>query len=185
MASKVKKMESVTLDDLMFSTPDQKVLRLLLLESTTVFPLRQLGNRLKGVRGIGGPEGLKQILAKLTAAGVIDWVDHDRAIRLRDDEGRVEVLKVLAVVCEMETLRQVLEPICGRGFLVGVRAEGKGTTDSDYEVAVVSDQPEEATRIARGHPLGKKIQLKFLSADDYRDEIQSYSRYVILWGSSL
>lgn len=184
-ASKVKKPETVTLDDLLFSTPEQKLLRLLLLESTTVFPLRQLGNRLKGVRGVGGPEGLKQMLQKLHAAGLIDWVDHDRAIRLRDDEGRVEVLKTMAAVCELETLRQMLEPICSRGFLVGARAEGKGSTDSDYEVAVVTEQPDEAVRIARGHPLGKKISITALASDDYRDEIQRHSRYVILWGSSL
>jgi len=185
MASKVKKPENITLDELIFSTPEQKLLRLLLLESTTLFPLRQLGNRLKGVRGVGGPDGLKQMLQKLHAAGLIDWVDHDRAIRLRDDEGRIEVLKIMAAVCELETLRQMLEPLCLRGFLIGVRAEGRGTTDSDYEVAVVSDQPDEALRVSRGHPLGKKIKLTVLSTDDYRDEIQKYPRYVILWGSSL
>lgn len=185
MASRVKKPENTTLDDLVFSTAEQKLMRLLLLEPTTVFPLRQLANRLKGVRGVGGPEGLKQMLHKLTAAGLVDWVDHDRAIRLRDDEGRVENLKVLASVCELETLRQSLEPICARAFLIGVRAEGRATTDSDYEIALVTDQPEEAKRIARGHPLGKKIQISILDGDDYRDEIQRHSRYIILWGSSL
>jgi hypothetical protein len=185
MASRVKKPENTNLDELLFSSAEQKLIRLLLTESTTVFPLRQLANRLKGVRGVGGPEGLKQMLQKLGAVGFIDWVDHDRAIRLRDDEGRVELLKVVSAVCDMETLRQSLEPLCPRGYLVGVRAEGKGTTDSDYEVAVVSDQQEEVRRIARGHPLGKKIKVHFLDADDYRDEIQQFSRYVALWGSSL
>jgi hypothetical protein len=185
MASRVKKPESTTLDDLVFSTPEQKLMKLLLIESTTVFPLRQLANRLKGVRGVGGPEGLKQMLQKLTAAGLVDWVDHDRAIRLRDDEGRVEMLKVVATVCELETLRLSLEPICSRGFLIGARAEGRGSTDSDYEVAIVTDQQDEAERIARGHPLGKKIKVSVLDSDDYRDEIQKHSRYVILWGSSL
>ena len=185
MGSKVKKPESTTLDDLMFATAEQKLMRLLLLEPTSVFPLRQLANHLKGVRGVGGPEGLKQMLQKLTGAGMIDWVDNERAIRLRDDEGRVENLKVLASVCELETLRLSLEPICERGFLVGPRAEGRATTDSDFEVALVTVQQEEALRIARGHPLGKRIRVEFLDSDGYRDEIQRRSRYVILWGSSL
>ena len=185
MATRVKKPENTTLDELIFSSAEQKLMRLLLTESTTVFPLRQLANRLKGVRGVGGPEGLKQILLKLSAVGLIDWVDHERAIRLRDDEGRVELLKVVSAVCDLETLRQSLEPICSRGFLVGVRAEGRGTTDSDYDVAVISDQQEEVLRLARGHPLGKKIRVHFLDADNYRDEIQQFTRYVMLWGSSL
>jgi hypothetical protein len=185
MATRVKKPETVNLDELLFSTAEQKLIRLLLTESTTVFPLRQLANRLKGVRGVGGPDGLKQILLKLSAVGFIDWVDHERAIRLRDDEGRVELLKIVSAVCDLESLRQSLEPLCSRGFLVGARAEGKGTTDADYEIAVVSEQQEEVRRIARGHPLGKKIRVQFLDADDYRDEIQRFPRYVMLWGSSL
>jgi hypothetical protein len=185
MATRVKKPESVNLDEVLFSTAEQKLLRLLLTESTTVFPLRQLANRMKGVRGVGGPEGLKVLLQRLTSVGIIDWLDHDRAIRLRDDEGRVEQMKVLSAVCDLETLRQSLEPICSRGFLVGVRAEGKGTTESDYDVAVISEQQEEVLRLARGHPLGKKIRVHFLDEDGYRDEIQRFSRYVVLWGSSL
>ena len=185
MASRVKKPENTNLDELLFSSAEQKLIRLLLTESTTIFPLRQLANRLKGVRGVGGPDGLKQLLQKLSAVGFIDWVDHDRAIRLRDDEGRVELLKVVSAVCDLETLRPALEPLCSRGFLVGTRAEGKGTTDSDYELAVISEQREEVLRIARGHPLGKKIKVHFLDADEYRDEIQKFSRYVMLWGSSL
>jgi predicted nucleotidyltransferase len=94
-------------------------------------------------------------------------------------------MKVLSAVCDLETLRQSLEPICSRGFLVGVRAEGKGTTESDYDVAVISEQQEEVLRLARGHPLGKKIRVHFLDEDGYRDEIQRFSRYVVLWGSSL
>ena len=185
MASRVKKPENTNLDELLFSSAEQKLIRLLLTESTTVFPLRQLSNRLKGVRGVGGPDGLKQMLAKLNAVGMIDWVDHERAIRLRDDEGRIELLKVVSAVCDLESLRQSLESICPRGFLVGVRAEGKGTTDSDYDVAVISEQHDEVERIARGHPLGKKIKVQFLDADDYRDELQRFSRYITLWGSSL
>jgi hypothetical protein len=185
MASRVKKPENSTLDELLFSTAEQKLMRLLLTESTTVFPLRQLANRLKGVRGVGGPEGLKQMLQKLSAVGFIDWVDHERAIRLRDDEGRVELMKIVSGVCDLESLRQSLEPLCSRGYLVGARVEGRGTTDSDYEIAVVSEQQEEVRRIARGHPLGKKIKVHFLDDDDYRDEIQKFPRYVTLWGSSL
>ncbi|MFN7683856.1 MAG: hypothetical protein ACK5QT_00385 [Oligoflexia bacterium] len=185
MASRVKKPEDVTFEDLVFATAEQKLMRILLSEPTTVFPLRQLANRVKGVRGMGGMEGLKQLLQKLSAVGLIDWVDHDRAIRLRDDEGRVETLKILTAVCDLESLRLSLAPICPRGFLVGARAEGKAATDSSYEVAVITDQPEEAKRVARGHPLGKYIQIQILDSDNYRDEIQRHPRYVILWGTSL
>ena len=71
MATRVKKPENTTMDELIFSSAEQKLMRLLLTESTTVFPLRQLANRLKGVRGVGGPEGLKQILLKLSAVGLM------------------------------------------------------------------------------------------------------------------
>ncbi len=185
MASRVRKPEQISLEDLLFSTAEQKLIRLLLNEATTVFPLRQLSNRLKGVRGVGGADGLKQMLSRLAAVGLIDWVDHERSIRLRDDEGRVELLKVISSVCDLETLRQSLEPLCSKGFLLGVRAQGKGTTDSDYELGVISEQREEVLRIARGHPLGRRIQVQFLDPDDYRDELQRCPGYVTLWGSLL
>ena len=47
-----------TLEAIIFATPEQKVLRLLLSEPTTSFTPRVISSKLTGVRGLGGGEGL-------------------------------------------------------------------------------------------------------------------------------
>ena len=59
------KKAAATLDGLFFATPEQKVLRVLLNEPTTTFSLRIFASKLKGIRGLGGTEGLMSVLKEL------------------------------------------------------------------------------------------------------------------------
>ena len=52
----------VTLDTIFFSTPEQKLVKLLLSEPSTLFTPRVICSKLKGVRGLGGAEGVVKIL---------------------------------------------------------------------------------------------------------------------------
>src|SRR3990167_1283356 len=101
--AKLKK-ETPTLDQILFATPEQKVLRLLLSEPTTQFTLRVISSKLKGVRGLGGTEGLSGILSTLQDMGFVDFVNHQREVRLQDDNRVVQVLKTVLAICEIESL---------------------------------------------------------------------------------
>jgi predicted nucleotidyltransferase len=188
--ARVKKAKP-TLDSIFFSTPEQKVMRLLLTEPTTSLTPRVISSKLKGVRGLGGVEGLMKILNDLQELGLVDFVDNHRAVRLHDDGACLELLKRFSAICDLETLKQLLEPICSKGILFGSRASGRARSDSDYDLFVVSDTPAEAMQIAASHPLGKLIELVAWTPEKFeriktedpglQTKLQSG---VVLWGSS-
>ena len=188
--ARVKKPEP-TLEALFFNTPEQKVIKLLLTESTSTLNIRVLSSKLKGVRGLGGAEGLQKILHDLEALEFVDFLDNKRAIRLHDDNPIVQHLKVFSAICDLENLVKLLKPICDRGILFGSRSTGKARTDSDYDLFVVTDQPDEAKRIAGSHPLGKSIALSAWKESEYSDISRKDAKLeeklnngIQLWGSN-
>ena len=156
-----------TLDFLMFSTPEQKVLRLMLSESTTIFTLRTIASKLKGVRGLGGQEGLLKILNQLNEMGFVDFVDNQRAVRLHDDTSVVYLLKRLVAICDLESLIKLLEPHASRCILFGSRASGRARTDSDYDLFVVTEHADRVREIAGSYPLGKVIEILAMNPSDF------------------
>lgn len=178
-----------TLEALFFSTPEQKVLRFLLSEPTTSFTPRVISSRLKGVRGLGGADGIQKVLEELRTLGLVDFVDNERAVRVHDDNPAVHMMKVFASVCDLEGLKAQLEPFSSRGILFGSRSNGRARSDSDYDLFVVSDNPEEVRKTTARHPLAKKIELVVWTQDQY-DDIETsdpglerkLSRGVVLWG---
>jgi len=177
-----------TLENLMFSNPEQKVLRFLLSEPTSSFTPRVISSRLKGVRGLGGTEGIVRILTELETLGLVDFVDNRRAARLRDEGTVVQSLKTFAALCDLEGLKKMLEPLSKRGILFGSRAAGMARSDSDYNLLIVSEQPSEVEEIARRHPLGKLLQVNALKDADYAaipkgnpNLHQSSVRGIVLW----
>ena len=180
-----------TLDSIFFVTPAQKIMRLLLAEPTTAFTPRVISSKLKGVRGLGGSEGILKILNELQTLGVVDFVDNHRAVRLHDDNTSVQLLKSFGAICDLESLRSLIEPISTRGILFGSRASGKARSDSDYDMFVVSETPEEVKRVARGHPLGKAVEIVVWTPDQYQDLSKQDSsleekllKGIVLWGST-
>lgn len=180
-----------TLEGTFFSTPEQKVLKLLFTEPTTTFTPRVIASRLKGVRGVGGADGLGKILEDLSQLGFIDWVDNHRAVRLRDESRLVAMLKTLSAICDLESLTKQIEPLCSRGILFGSRASGRSRSDSDYDLFVVTDQPAEAERLAKSHPLGKGVEIVAWTQDAYdqigRDDPALAAKLeagILLWGAT-
>ena len=90
-----------TLESLLFATPEQRVLRLLLGEPTTTLTPRVISSKLKGVRGLGGGEGLARILNDLQSLGLVDFVDNHRAVRLQDDNSFVQIMKTIAAINDL------------------------------------------------------------------------------------
>jgi predicted nucleotidyltransferase len=179
------------MESLFFSTPEQKVMRLLLSEPTTAFSSRILSSRLKGVRGLGGVEGLWKVLEELQGIGLVDFVDNHRAVRLQDDNRVVQLLKVFAAICDLESLKKLAEPISTKGILFGSRANGKARSDSDYDLFVVSDVPEEVRKVAEHHPLGRSVEVVVWTPELYQDIDRTdpglklkLEKGIVLWGSS-
>jgi hypothetical protein len=180
-----------TLETLFFATPEQKVLRLLLAEPTTALTPRVISSKLKGVRGLGGADGIMKVLNDLQQLGFADFVDNHRAVRLQDENPTIAILKTVAAIADLESLRKVVEPISTKGVLFGSRSNGRARSDSDYDVFVVSDQAEEVRRIGRSHPLGKALELVVWTPEQYadieRDDpsfAQKLTAGVQLWGSA-
>jgi len=166
-------------------------MRLLLSEPTTAFTPRVISSKLKGVRGLGGAEGIMRILHDLEALELVTFLDNHRAVRLHDDEPVVHLLKTFLAVCDLEGLKRLLMPLSTKGILFGSRARGRSRSDSDYDLFVVTDNPEEVRRIAAGHPLGKSLEVVAWTAEQYDDigkldvELEEkLSSGMLLWGSS-
>lgn len=180
-----------TLESIFFATPEQRVLRLLLSEPTTAFTPRVISSKLKGVRGLGGTDGISQILIDLQSMGLVDFVDNHRAVRIQDDNTSVKILKTFAAICDLESLRKLLEPISSKGILFGSRATGQARSDSDYDLFVVSESCEEVKKVGTRHPLAKNVELVVSTPEGYleieRREPGLYQKIVqgiVLWGSS-
>ena len=180
-----------TLESVVFTTPEQKVLRLLLSEPTTAFTPRVISSKLKGVRGLGGAEGILRILTDLQSLGLVDFMDNHRAVRLQDDNTTVQVLKTFAALCDLESLKKLLEPHSNKGILFGSRACGTARTDSDYDLFVVSNTPEEVKKIAGRHPLGRNIEVVAWTPDLYSNInkvdpclVTKLEQGIVMWGTS-
>jgi len=174
-----------------FSSPEQRVLRFLLSEPTTAFTPRVISSKLKGVRGLGGTEGISRILNKLQGIGLVDFVDNHRSVRLQDDNPTVGVLKSFSAICDLEGLKDMLTPLSSKGVLFGSRATGRARSDSDYNVFVVTETPDEAKKIASKHPLGKLIHLVTCTPEQYGDVEKNdpglarhLTRGIVVWGTN-
>jgi predicted nucleotidyltransferase len=180
-----------TLESIFFATPEQKVFRLLLSEPTTSFTPRVISSKLKGVRGLGGGEGIMRVLNELQGLGLVDFVDNHRAVRLQDENSFVQIMKTVAAISDLETLKKLLEPTSTKGILFGSRASGKYRSDSDYDLFVVSETPEEVRKIGSRHPLQKSLELVVWTPEQYNDIEKTDSGFAeklaggtVLWGST-
>lgn len=178
-----------TLDAYFFSTPDQKLLKFLLSEPTTSFTPRVLSSKLKSVRGLGGAEGIQRILETLSELGMVQFIDNNRAVIAQNDHIFVQKLKIFSAICDLEGLKELVEPLSTKAVLFGSRATGKYGTGSNYNLFVVSSNPEEVKKIVGRHPLGKRIEVMVMTPSENLqveskdpqlfDHIQ---QGIVLWG---
>ncbi len=179
------------MESILFATPEQKLLRFLLSEPTTSFTPRVLSSRLKGVRGLGGVEGIMKILKNLQEIAMVQFVNNGREVCIENDNLVVQLLKKLSALCDLEGLKELLQPVSTTGILFGSRATGRSTSVSDYNLFVVSEQSIDVQDIVSKHPLGKRVTLVVKNTDDYH-QIQkkdktmadSLSEGISMWGSS-
>ncbi len=180
-----------SLDCIMFSTPEQKMLRFLLTEPTTAFSPRILSSRLKGIRGLGGAEGIMNLLRHLEQVGLVQFLNNSREVSLQNDNLSVKLMKVLSAICDLEGVRDLVEPISSKGVLYGSRASGECRSDSNYNLFVVADCADSVRKVVGRHPLGKKIDLEVWTPDQYTQMDRKNNRLstdlsqgIVMWGTS-
>ncbi|MBY0471272.1 nucleotidyltransferase domain-containing protein [bacterium] len=181
----------LSLENVFFATPEQKLIRFLLKEPTTTFPLRVVASKLKGVRGLGGVDGIKASLLRLQQLHLVEFIDHNRQVRLNDENPQVQMLKKFSAICDLQDLKAALAPISEKVILFGSRAVGMAKSDSDYDLFVVSPQVEEVKKITARHPLGKMVDLVAWAPEEYSN-IESRDRNlakklgdgIVLWGTN-
>lgn len=189
---RVKKTKSKpTLESLLFVTPEQKLLRFLVSESTTTFTPRVLSSKLKGVRGLGGIDGLNRILKTLKDIGLVEFKNNNRAVAAHNDHTAIRLLKTFASFCDLEGLQDMVEPMSIKGVLFGSRASGECRSDSDYDLLIVTDQVTEVQEIVTRHPIGKKVELFVYSPEQFaeieakdKDFGEKVAQGIVLWGST-
>lgn len=181
----------ISLDTIFFSTPEQKLLRFLMSEPTTSFTPRVLSSRLKGVRGLGGAEGIQTILKNLSELGMVLFLNNNREICLQNEHPAIQQMKVFSALCDLEGLITTVQPMSTKGIIFGSRATGRYRTDSNYNLAVVTESCDEVINVVRGHPLVKKIDVLCLTPEEYHDvdtKQPELARHlnsgIVLWGSS-
>ena len=186
-AKKVKQ----SLESVFFSTPEQKLMRFLLSEPTSTFSPRVLSSKLKGVRGLGGPDGIVNILKDMEKIGLVHFINNNREVCIQSDHTAIKHLKVFGSMCDIEDIGEQLEPISSKGILFGSRSNGDSSSDSDYNLFVVTDEAEEVERIVAQHPLGKKISLRTMTSEDHlrlsdtdSDLAEELDRGIVMWGST-
>ena len=76
-------------------------------------------------------------------------------------------------------------------MVFGSRPTGRACSDSDYDIFVVTDAPEQVREIAGGHPLGKAIEIVACTPEKYgaieNEDPKLASRVeqgIVLWGST-
>ncbi len=180
-----------SLESILFNTPEQKMLRFLLSEPTTSFTPRILSSRLKGIRGLGGAEGIMSLLKKLEEVSLVQFLNNNREVSIQNDNLAVKMLKIVSSICDLEGVRELVEPISTKGVLFGSRATGECRSDSNYNVFVVSDSTDSVRNVVERHPLGKKIELEVWTPDQYHLIDKKNSRLstdltsgIVMWGSS-
>ena len=181
----------LSLDTIFFVTPEQKLLRFLMTEPTTAFTPRVLSSKLKGVRVLGGVEGITKILKSLQELGLVNFLNNNREVCLQNDHPAIQLLKTFCAISDLEGLKQMIEPMSSKGVLFGSRATGKSRSDSNYNLLVVSETPEEIKKVTSRHPLGKKLEPMVLTPDEFnstsnknKDLTKQIEDGIHLWGSS-
>ncbi len=136
-------------------------------------------------------DGIMKIMKHLSEMGLVDFLDNGKSIRLRDETSTIKIFKTFLALCDLEGLVESLSPLASKGILFGSRAEGRYRTDSDYDLFVVTDQVDEAKRIAAQHPMGKDIELFAWTPSEY-EKIEEkdpalaskLATGILMWGSN-
>ncbi len=145
--------DTIDWGSLLFLSPAQTLVRALISQPTSELRIET--------------EEQVSILRQFEAMGLVSLSKQKGVFRLRNEHPLVCHLKRLVAYCDLSPLIQKLEAFSKAGVLFGSRGRGDYRSDSDYDLFVVSDDPEGVNRQVQAFPLAGKIELVLFSESEF------------------
>ena len=152
--------QSIAMDGIkkaIFNTPLLRVLDILMQYPNVELSDSEITAKVEGVRR----SAVHQSLVRLAGMGVLKRTHRGRRCFNALDPGHAWLhhLKLAGDILELAPLVEQLKGHSSRVVLFGSRAEGTARYDSDFDVVVVTSEPETVNRIAAGSDLSGRLQL--------------------------
>jgi predicted nucleotidyltransferase len=144
------------LKHLVVGTPLQKTLEFLVQNHQWEFHVREIGRRLQGC----SLSAVNRALRDLAAVGLVKRQRQGRNVlnRVDSDSPVVRPYRILLNILDLHDLVVRLREISSRIVLYGSRADGTNDASSDYDLQIVTSNPEEVRTVIRAHNLGELIR---------------------------
>ncbi len=128
-------------------------------------------------------------LRKLADIGFITrYLRGRQAFNKINESSLITHFKVISNIIAIKELTDKLEPLCSKIILFGSRAEGEHTSESDFDIFVVTIRGDDVNRAIRKHPLAEKIQIviktpeQMLAFDEESPVFQKQvKKGIVLW----
>ena len=174
-----------TAEMVLFSTPVLRVLAFLLEHIDEELIDTEIANRIEGVQ----KSAVNVALRRLAKIGVVERTPRGRMVFNRPVVSPMVVhLAVARNLAAIDAIVREIAPLCLRIVLFGSRAEGPGTSESDYDLFVVTAEEGKVRRFVRRNRLAESIQLVVKSPEDMltfeKDEpvfAEEIKKGIILW----
>lgn len=156
-------MDLNKLTDTLFSTPILRVLEFLLRNPESELNDTEIAERVEGTR----KSAVNLALRKLSELGIVTRSKRGRMIFNRlVDSALVQQLKRTSNLMAIQPLVDSLMPLCAKIVLFGSRSEGAHTSESDFDVLVVTTDESKVGRIVRRNALAEKLQIVIKSPEN-------------------
>lgn len=175
----------MTLHDALFNTPLWKVLDHLLQNPELELRDTEISLFLKTAR----KSAINVALRRLAEQGFITRRLLGRqAFNKLNDSPLITHLKVISNIIAVKDLTDKLKPRCTRIILFGSRARGTHTSESDFDIFVVTSEREKVNKLIRTSMLEEKIQLvsktpeEMLTFDEDEPALkEEMEKGIVLW----
>lgn len=153
----------MTLHEALYNTPLWKVLDHLLQNPEAELRDTEISLAVKAAK----KSAINLALRKLADHGFITRRLLGRqAFNKLKDSPLITHLKIISNIIAIQDLTDKLKPLCSKIVLFGSRAEGTHTSESDFDIFVVTEQGDKVNKLIRKSILEEKIQLIFKTPEE-------------------
>lgn len=153
--------------NLIFSTPFQLVLDHFLQNSDLEMTDSQVINDISGAKRAA----IQQALLRLSQCGIIERHHRERRCfnRLEQTLPWIAPLKIVSNILSLDPFIRKISSMSLKAILFGSRATGSNTSDSDYDILIISNTHEKVTHAAMKESLSEKLQLIIKTPEEFLD----------------
>lgn len=138
-----------------FSTTLHKVLDFMLQHPDLELNDTEISGRLFGA----GKSAVNMALRRLAELGLIERTPRGRMNFSRLIESPLAFeLKILSNMLAVSELTERIKPFCAKVVLFGSRADGTHTSESDFDIFIVTSAEDRVLKVIKKHPFAEMIQ---------------------------